>query len=277
MTSRSRSLTQIVASRLKAERARLRESFCGQHAGHVRHFALDDLLPPEALEAANAALPPLQSLLRLANTKERKFVCARLDALDDAVRDIVNAINQPEIAEAVGDITGITALETDGQLYNGGITYMLPGDFMCPHLDNSHDHGRRRRREVVLLTYLTPHWREEFGGHLALWHDQRRGALEAIPYRSNRLVVMETTDASWHAVMPVVGPMPRINVTTYFYAPSTVTHPVRLTRFAAWPGHGVRQAMFTGEFALRSLANRMGARRLHPNRHINTGGASAPA
>ncbi|HEY4251260.1 MAG TPA: 2OG-Fe(II) oxygenase [Roseomonas sp.] len=277
MSDTIRGLTRAIQARLLEERPRLQAAFGVPRAGHVRHFALDELLPREVIGAAVEAMPPLPSMLRLANTKERKFVCARLDSLNGPVRDIVTAINQPEVAAAIAGITGMATLETDPQLYNGGITYMLPGDYMCPHLDNSHDHARRRRREVVLLTYLSPYWREDYGGHLALWQDQRRGALEPVPYRSNRLVVMETTDASWHAVTPIAGPMPRINVTTYFYAPSAVQHPVRLTRFAAWPGHGVRHAVFTGEFALRSLANRMGARRLRPNRHINsTSGPSGP-
>lgn len=275
MTGSTHPLTRIIAARILEETPRLRAEFGAPRPGHVRSFALDDLLPREMLDAALAAMPTLPGMLRRANRKERKFVCARLDTLDSSVRDIVVALNQPEIANAVAGITGMAALETDPLLYNGGVTCMLPGDFMCPHLDNSHDYARKRRREVVLLTYLSPHWREDYGGHLMLWQDHRRGALEPVPYRSNRLVVMETTDASWHAVTPITGPMPRINITTYFYAPSAVRHPVRLTRFAAWPGQALRQAMFDGEFALRSMANRVGARRLLPNRHIDRPAASS--
>jgi hypothetical protein len=268
-------LTRLIAARLREEAPALRAEFGDPRPGRVRSFALDDLLPREVLDAALAAMPTLPAMLRRANSKERKFVCARLETLEGPVRDVVNAMNQPEIAAAVAGITGMPVLETDPLLYNGGITCMLPGDFMCPHLDNSHDHARRRRREVVLLTYLSPHWREDYGGHLMLWQDGRKGPLEPVSYRSNRLVVMETTDASWHAVTPITGPMPRINVTTYFYAPAAVHHPVRLTRFAAWPGHALRQAMFDGEFALRSVANLAGARRFLPNRHVDKPVASA--
>jgi Rps23 Pro-64 3,4-dihydroxylase Tpa1-like proline 4-hydroxylase len=55
------------------------------------------------------------------------------------------------------------------RLYNGGITKMMPGDFMCPHLDNSHNYDRTQRRAVVLLYYMSPQWREDYGGALELW------------------------------------------------------------------------------------------------------------
>jgi 2OG-Fe(II) oxygenase superfamily len=154
---------------------------------------------------------------------------------------------------------------------------MVPGDFMCPHLDNSHDYDRKRQRAVALIYYLSPNWNDSYGGSLELWGEDRNSAPKAVEFRGNRLVVMETTDHSWHAVQPIVGPMPRVNLIAYFYAPSTVQRPLRLTRFAAWPAHPVQALLFNAEFHLRSLVARFAGHRLRFNRHVYAGAALSAA
>jgi hypothetical protein len=104
-----------------------------------------------------------------------------------------------------------------------------------------------------------------------LWDDDLKAAPRTIEYKTNRLVIVETTDHSWHSVGPIVGPMPRVNFTTYFYAPHTEISPSRLTHFAPWPGarRTLRDLVIEPEFQLRSLAaHLLGKRRLKANKHV---------
>jgi hypothetical protein len=262
-------LSGRIAGRLEDASAALRDDFGPAEAGLARCCWIDDLLPPDVLAAALDALPPLDGMIRRANAMERKYVTAQLDRLAPPLRGLITAFQDQRVADAVAGIIGRPRLETDPLFYNGGITAMLPGDFMSPHLDNSHDYGRQRRRDVVLLYYLTPHWQDGFGGQLEVWDAALRRPHRVVPYRRNRLVLLETTEHSWHAIRPVRGPLPRLNLTTYFYAPQEAAWPIRLTRFQPWPGHPLRRLLFNGEFRLRSTAARLlgGTRRL-ANPHV---------
>jgi hypothetical protein len=259
-------LTRLLVERLESQAAELKAQFDAPGAGRIRCCWLDDVLPGDLVVAAHRELPRLCDMVRRRNMKERKFVSANLDALSGPIRDLVRAFAQQPLADVVAKIMGAAVLEPDPHLYNGGITAMLPGDFMCPHLDNSHDYGRVRRREVVLLYYFSPFWNAGYGGDLELW-DQLHGASgRVIEFRPNRLVIMETTSRSWHSIRPIGGPIPRASLTTYFYAPTTEKAPLRLTRFASWPGQPVRRMLFTGEFHMRSLTARLTGIRT-ANRH----------
>ncbi|MGE5145545.1 MAG: 2OG-Fe(II) oxygenase [Candidatus Eiseniibacteriota bacterium] len=277
MLADASAVSTVIAARLDSESTELAATFGKAEPGAVRYCAIDNLLPDDLMLAAFSMLPALAGMLRLKNLKERKFVTAEIDALAAPIRHLILALNSRAVADVVARIIGVPFLEADPKLYNSGITTMVPGDFMCPHLDNSHDYDRGRRRVVALLYYFSPYWRHGYGGDLELWGDDRRGAPRAIEYRGNRLVIMETTDLSWHSVQPIVGPMPRVNAIAYFYAPSAEQRAVRLTRFAAWPGQRLKELLFDAEFHLRTLVARLAGRRLRFNRHLYTGrGGPAP-
>jgi hypothetical protein len=269
-------LSAAMADRLEAEAEPLSEAFGACDSGGIRYCWLDSFLPDDVMLAAFSLLPALAGMVRLKNLKERKFVTAELDALAEPIRHLVMALNSRAVAEVVARIVGAPCLETDPKFYNSGITTMVPGDFMCPHLDNSHDYDRARRRAVALIYYIAPFWRADYGGTLELWGSGRRRPPQPIDFRGNRLVIMETTERSWHSVRPILGPLPRVNAISYFYAPETERQPLRLTRFAPWPGHGVQELLFSAEFHLRSLAARLAGRRLRFNRHLYTGARPAP-
>lgn len=269
-------VSATIAARLEAEADRLTAAFDAAESGGVRYCWLDSLLPDDVMLAAFSLLPALAGMVRLKTLKERKFVTAELDALAEPIRHLVMALNSRAVADIVARIIGVPFLETDPKLYNSGITAMVPGDFMCPHLDNSHDYDRTRRRAVALIYYMAPFWRDDYGGSLELWGSDWRAQPRSVDFRGNRLVIMETTDRSWHSVQPILGPLPRVNAISYFYAPSTERHPLRLTRFAPWPGHRVQELLFSAEFHLRSLAARLAGGRMRFNRHLYTGAGSTP-
>jgi len=128
---------------------------------------------------------------------------------------------------------------------------------MCPHLDNSHDQARKRRRAVVLLYYFSPSWQPDYEGTLELWQPGQQKPMSRVPFKSNRLVIMKTTERSWHAITPILGPSPRASVTTYFYETPSPDARVRLTRFKSWPDEPFRGLLFNAQFCLRSVAARI--------------------
>ncbi len=256
MTFCQHEISRIVVTRLRSDEKRLKEVF-NQPGHNIRCCWLDNLLPSEILDEAFAGLPEPRTMLRRQSLKECKYVSAALDQLSPAIRTLIAAFNDQEIADVAAALMGGSRLEIDPCFYNGGITMMMPGDFMSPHLDNSHNYDRTQRRAAVLLYYISPPWRAGYGGALELWDDGLGTKPRVIAHEPNRLVILETTEHSWHAVQPVTGPQPRINLTTYYYAPKTEIAAPRLTRYTSWPGQTVRGLYFDADFYLRTLALRL--------------------
>ena len=237
----------------------------------VRYCHLDDLLPAAAFEQFALALPALSEMTRLRSLGERKFVSAALDKLAEPLRNLVKAFTDPRVVAAVAPILGVPALTHDESYYNGGLTIMAPSDYMRPHLDNSHDKSGKRPRRVVMLYYLSPIWRDGYGGNLGVWQDLASARVEHIEYRPNRLVLLETSEKSWHSIDSVLGPYPRANLTTYLYDPAVSDQPPRLTRFKAWPREPLHELALNAQFQARSLAARLGLQRFRRNPHIYAG------
>jgi hypothetical protein len=262
-------LAQWIVDRLETERERLTEDFNSDPTRRIRCCVLDDLLPEELFRRASQSPVDLHQMLRLCSLKERKYVTAAIDDLAVVLQQIIQALNQISVVNIVTTIMGADSLKPDDDLYNGGLTLMAPGDFMCPHTDNSHDHDRVRRRDAVLLCYLSPIWQRDFGGHLELWDGGPRGAPRTIEYVPNRLVLLEVTAGAWHSVSKIIGPIVRRNVTCYYYAPPGTRDTLRLTRFRGRPGQPCRDVLLAVDYALRSVVNRLGGGRIHKARHIN--------
>ena len=259
-------VAHIVASRIASHAKTLAAQFAEGPDG-IRSFVLDDVLPADVLTTADAEAPEPSSMLRRADFRERKYVTAELGVLGPTLREVITGLADPRVAQAVSDVIGVEpALEVDAEFYNGGVTTMVPGDFMVPHLDNSHDRTRLRKRAVVMLFYLSS-WDESFGGELALWGQDKASRVRSIDFRANRLVVLQTSECSWHSVEKITGPRSRTAITTYFYEPQPQPGDVRLTRYAGRPGNALERVLADGDFALRSAALNLGMDRLVKKRH----------
>ncbi len=85
------------------------------------------------------------------------------------LEEIVYAFQDQRVIALLEEITGITTLLPDQNLYAGGVSLMVKGHYLNPHLDNSHDKDRVNYRVLNLLYYVTPNWQKEYEGNLELW------------------------------------------------------------------------------------------------------------
>jgi Rps23 Pro-64 3,4-dihydroxylase Tpa1-like proline 4-hydroxylase len=105
----------------------------------------------------------------------------------------------------------------DPSNFAGGISTLLKGYRLNPHLDNSHDVDRKHYRTVNVLYYVSPDWKLENGGNYELWDQEIKNCI-VIPSLFNRMVVMETNRTSWHAVNPVRCDASRCCVFNYYFS-----------------------------------------------------------
>jgi Rps23 Pro-64 3,4-dihydroxylase Tpa1-like proline 4-hydroxylase len=202
--------------------------------------------------------------------RENKYIAAQMDQYDPLLEETLFAFQDPRIVAEVGDICGMQDLSGDENLYAGGISLMEQGQFLNPHLDNSHDKDRRRWRALNILYYVSPGWKTEHGGNLEIWPHGVKQPPVTITSRFNRLAVMATHGDSWHSVSPVRYSEPRCCVSNYYFSglPLRQDESFHVTSFRGRPEQPLRDLFLRGDTALRMGIRRFFSRGLIETDHV---------
>jgi Rps23 Pro-64 3,4-dihydroxylase Tpa1-like proline 4-hydroxylase len=244
---------QIVAS-LEKSKEDLKKQFA--ITGRVRSCFLDDLLDPALARTIFEAYPRKEELVLQSSLRERKHIGVQMDSYNPLLEEALCAFHDQRIVRLVGEITGLNGLMPDATFTRGGISLMAPGDFLNPHLDNSHDRERKNYRALNLLYYISPEWKIENGGNLELWDNGPGKPQRTIHCKFNRLVIMLTDRRSWHSVSQVVADTPRCCVSNYYYTKTPVDGAVKdyyhVTTFRGRPEQRLRDWILRGDGVLRN-------------------------
>lgn len=212
-------LTDLIVNRLSEQKVLLKKQFFLEHPIKVaRYFALDNLLPQEIAEKIYANFPKPSQMHLLQGFGKIKLKYSHLKDASTVLQDINSAIQDPEVVAVIEEITKIKNQIPDPTRYAGGISTLLKGFYINPHIDISHDAEKKTYyRTANILYYVSPDWREENGGNYELWDESIENRI-LVPSLFNRLVVMETNSTSWHAVNPVLCDAPRCCIFNYFFS-----------------------------------------------------------
>lgn len=184
----------------------------------TRHFVIDDLLDSNVCKAIYDAFPrDGNGFFNRDSFREKKRTSANLSSYDRILSDITYAFQDKRVVDLVAKLIEFDQIEPDPKLYAGGLSMMFPGDFLNPHIDNSHDGDRQKYRRLNLLYYVSPGWKLEYGGNLELWDNERKNPKTLTAF-TNRLAVMETNKTSWHSVSAVQVDRPRCCVSNYYFS-----------------------------------------------------------
>ena len=221
----------------------------------INHFVLDDVLPTHAAAAIAQSFPEPRAMTLKKSLRERKYVAAQMNRFHPILEEAVYAFQDPDVINAIEKITRLPALEADPHLYAGGISLMSPGNFLNPHIDNSHDKSRQRYRVLNLLYYVSPEWTAERGANLELWPEGVDGPAKTIVSKFNRLVVMLTHRNSWHSVSKNMSNDDRCCVSNYFFSgvPIGNSHYYHVTEFRGRPDQPFRDATLRADNWLRTF------------------------
>ena len=249
-------IADFVIERLLAERDRIASDYAKQTP---HHFVVDDLLPADIARAIYDAFPMPATMMLRKTIRERKYVTSQMNRCSPLVEEAVFAWQDPRLVKLVSELTGLVGVEGDEQLYAGGISLMGRGHFLLPHLDNSHDKGGRRYRVLNSLHYVSPGWKEVYGGNLELWPEGRKGKPLILASLFNRLIVIATDRTSWHSVCPILIDAPRTCVSNYYFSefsPEGADY-FHVTSFRGRPDQKVRDLLLRGDAALRLIARKI--------------------
>lgn len=248
-----------------------KEELINQFKPHeeIGSFILDDLLSAEDTLEIYIAFPKPEDMKVKKSLREYKFIDAQLDDHDPILEEITYAFHSKEVMNIISDITGIKGLIPDDMLYAGGLSRMEKGQYLNPHLDNSHNKDRSLYRVVNLLFYVTPDREIKDGGNLELWDHGPSGKQRTIHSRFNRLAVMITNKKSWHSVSKVVSGN-RCCVSNYYFSekPLIEEEYFHVTTFRGFPHQKIRNIILTVDSKVRMGIRKVFKKGLVDNPHV---------
>lgn len=238
-------IVELLCSSLLLREEDLKQQWDARTGLPTRYFVLDDVLPADLAISIAAAFPSDGAGFHQLNSfRERKRTLAKLSETDPVLSAVSVAFQDPRVIDAVSRIAGITNLEGDRTFYAGGLSMMMPGGFLNPHIDNSHDGNRSRYRRINILYYVNRDWSLESGGNFELWDDEVRKNTTIVA-GFNRLVVMETNRRSWHSVSRVLAGRGRLCVSNYYFSRESPdgSDYFHVTSFTGRPGETLKRML----------------------------------
>lgn len=236
----------------------------------IGYFFIDDLLPVEIANQFNLVFPKSEDMVLKKSLREDKYVAAQMNLYHPILEEIIYAFQDERIVKLVGEICNINEIFPDQNLYAGGISMMGYKQFLNPHLDNSHDKDRAFWRVLNLLYYVTPNWKESYGGNLELWPEGLQKNQITIHSKFNRLVVMVTHDKSLHSVSPVVFNGFRCCVSNYYFSKKPIfeTSKFHVTSFRGRPEQKIIDIVLQLDSFLRMNIRKIFKKGIKENPHV---------
>lgn len=261
-------IATIILRRLTENKDLLKAQFSLK--GQINSCFLDDLLPDEIAEQIYKAFPSPEEMAIHKSLRENKRIAAQMDLYNPLLEEIVYAFQDLRIVEVVTQITGIEEMIPDSNLYAGGISLMAQGNFLNPHLDNSHDNDRENYRVLNLLYYVTPNWNQSSGGNLELWDKGTKNPQRTIHSKFNRLVLMITNKSSYHSVSKVVSEGKRCCVSNYYFSkkPAENEEYFHVTSFYGRPEEPFKNLLLTLDARIRNMVRKLTKKRIVKTKHI---------
>jgi len=269
MPSTSREeLATLLVHRLAQSREALAESW-RNNTQPFRYLVVDDVLPEETAAHIPKVFPKPETMVLKDDLRERKRITAQLDQCHPLLLELTYAFQDTRFLEMLSGITGIQPLLPDASLYAGGISLMQDGDFLSPHIDNSHDVERQKYRVLNLLYYVSPGWHLACGGNLELW-DKKVTLSTTLVSRYNRLVMIETHRQSWHSVSPITVKKDRCCISNYYFSERSLTGEdyFHVTSFTGWPHEKLKRKILYGDRVLRMALRKCFPKGWLPTNHI---------
>ena len=222
------------------------------------HIVLDNLFPPDLLDAVIADLPQDdRNWTQYDNPNERKRVFSDVNAFGPAAETFAHALNSLAVINFLEQLTGVADLIPDPYLHAAGYMKVEPGGFLNLHKDFTlHKHLPLERR-INVLVYLNRDWKPEWGGQLELHSndeltDSRHIEVQVEPV-FNRTVIFSTPNALHGHRRPVACPPHRARLLFscfYFTVPPLLGYRALAQKVEFPGGHNFSRSLI-------KLANRL--------------------
>lgn len=236
----------------------------------IGFFFIDDLFPEEIALKFHKIFPESIEMIHKKSLREDKFIAAQMNKYNPILEELIYAFQEKKVVNLISEICKIEEAIPDENLYAGGLSMMGLSQFLNPHLDNSHDKDRECWRVLNLLYYVTPDWKEEYGGNLELWPNGLNEKQIIIHSKFNRLAIMVTHNRSLHSVSPVVFDGFRSCVSNYYFSkkPLLSSDKFHVTSFRGRPENKFTDSMLQLDTFLRMSIRKIFKKGIKENPHV---------
>lgn len=236
----------------------------------IGYFFVDDLLPDNIAKNLYDVFPKPDEMVLKKSIREDKYIGIQMNNYNPVLEEIIYAFQDERIVHLICEICEIKQAVPDENLYAGGLSMMGYKQFLNPHLDNSHDKDRELWRVLNLLYYVTPDWKEEYGGNLELWTEGMDKKQITIHSKFNRLAVMATHNNSLHSVSPVVFDGFRCCVSNYYFSKQSLlgSDSFHVTSFRARPENKVQDLILRTDSWFRMNIRKVFKKGIKENPHV---------
>jgi Rps23 Pro-64 3,4-dihydroxylase Tpa1-like proline 4-hydroxylase len=261
-------LANLIIERITKDKELLKDQF--HNSSQINSCIIDDLLPDSIALEIFKSFPEASQMGEHRSLKENKKIAAQLNLYNPILEEITFAFQDLRVVKLVEEITGIKNMTPDSHLYAGGLSLMSEGNFLNPHLDNSHDNERNRYRVLNLLYYVSPDWKLENGGNLELWDNGVKKPQRTIVSSFNRLVLMITNKTSYHSVSKVVCSANRCCVSNYYFSTTAADNEsyFHVTTFYGRPEEKFKRFILPIDAFLRQAIRKIFKKGIVKTKHI---------
>lgn len=225
------------------------------------HLVIDQVLSPDAFEAAVAEFPGIHDPFwkGYLHVNETKYANTQPDTWGPILTAVARELVSDEFVSFLSKLTGIDALIPDWSMDGGGLHQTLSGGHLNIHADFTTHHTRGSwARRVNILLYLNAEWPEEWGGQLELWDAEMTGAQAKVAPAANRMLVFSTSFDSYHGHPDALTCPPdvaRRSMALYYFTEEA--NPVRrATNYQARPEDGLKRLAIAADRTALDLYDR---------------------
>ena len=205
-----------------AEGRKRQEEYCS--ASPFPHIVVDDLLPLCVLRRVVEEFPAREERTMDDAHSRFKMGYALEQITSDYIHNVLCALNSAQFLRFLEEMTGIDGLIPDPHYVGGGLHETSRGGHLSIHADFNVQQKLKVIRRLNLILYLNEEWRDEYGGHLELWHRDMSGLARRVAPRIGRAVVFNTDADSYHGhPEPLASPhdVYRRSIALYYYTAPT--------------------------------------------------------
>jgi hypothetical protein len=184
----------------------LRKASAFREAKPFPHIMFDNFLSPDIVDAVARSYPdPTADMgwTKHSNLNAKRMFLGDETKVNPWFRQFMQATASRQFLLFLETLSGIKGLIPDPYYIGGGAMVAGRGDYLNMHCDFNFHYRLKCYRRLNALFYLTPDWKEEWGGDLRLEPanaDDVTSLGSGVGYSPlfNRVIIFEVSDTAWH-------------------------------------------------------------------------------
>ncbi len=133
------------------------------------------------------------------NPIEHKYLLNKFD-YNNEIKEMYEKLNSNEFINLLKQITDINDLEKDEYLHGAGLHAYPNNGKLDIHLDYNIHPITGKERRINLIIYMNKDWKEEYGGNLELYDEERKENKIKLCPKFNTAIIFRTSDISYHGL-----------------------------------------------------------------------------